>query len=101
MGWTGSETDNGATILEPANRALELAPNTVTAYIAKAYYMSFAERPSDVIRAAEAGLAINPNSAPLYAARACAENRLALYEQAISDYQQAKRLSPRDPRRPL
>lgn len=101
MGMTGSETDNGATILEPANRALELAPNTVTAYIAKAYYMSFAERPSDVIRAAEAGLAINPNSAPLYAARACAENRLALYEQAISDYQQAKRLSPRDPRRPL
>jgi adenylate cyclase len=100
-GWTGSETDNGATILEPANRALELAPNTVTAYIAKAYYTSFAERPSDVIRAAEAGLAINPNSAPLYAARACAENRLALYEQAISDYQQAKRLSPRDPRRPL
>jgi adenylate cyclase len=96
-GWTGSETDNNSTILDPANRAIELAPDTVTAYIAKAYYMTFARRWNDVIRAADVGLAINPSSAPLYAARGFAESQLARYEQGISDYQQAKRLSPRDP----
>ena len=47
--------------------------------------------------AADAGLAINPNYATLYAARGTAEISLGRFEQAKSDLRQAMRLSPRDP----
>src|SRR5208282_5476847 len=58
-------------------------------------------RPDEALGAANAGLAINPNSALLYGARSYAEVFLGQYEQAISDAQQAMRLSPRDPRKGL
>jgi tetratricopeptide (TPR) repeat protein len=49
------------------------------------------------LRATDAGLAINPNSALLHAARGFPENNLGRFEQAKSDAQEAMRLSPRDP----
>jgi adenylate cyclase len=52
---------------------------------------------SEALRAADSGLAINPNYAPLVAARALAETPLGRFEQAKSDVEQAIRLSPRDP----
>jgi tetratricopeptide (TPR) repeat protein len=54
-------------------------------------------RPNEALRAADAGLAINPNFAPLYSSRRSAEMSLGRFEQAKSDLQQAMRLSPRDP----
>ena len=63
----------------------------------KGEYLSTSRRPNEALGAADAGLAINPNYAPLLAARAIAENSLGRFEQAKSDVQQAMRLSPRDP----
>jgi tetratricopeptide (TPR) repeat protein len=53
--------------------------------------------PDESITVADAGLAINPNFARLYAARGNAEVVLERNAQAKSDLQQAARLSPRDP----
>jgi Flp pilus assembly protein TadD len=53
--------------------------------------------PGEALRAAEAALAINPNSPSAHMARANAESYLRKFEQAKSDVQQAMRLSPRDP----
>ena len=53
---------------------------------------------NDGLRCADAGLVINPNSAYLYATRGIAEAYLRQFEQAKSDVEQARRLSPRDPR---
>jgi len=97
--WTSSETDYAAKILGLADRAIALDPNNVTAYRAKASYLFHTRRWNEMLVATEAGLAINPNSAELYAARAVAENSLGRFEQAKSDLQQAIRLSPRDPRK--
>ena len=54
-------------------------------------------RASQAVQVANDGLAVNPNSAQLYSARAAAEVSLGRFEQAISDSQQAIQLSPRDP----
>jgi tetratricopeptide (TPR) repeat protein len=81
----------------PADRAIKLASDNVAAYEAKTWYMDFVHRWDDSIRVSDAGLAINPNSARLYGARATAENVLGRFEQAKADVQQAMRLSPRDP----
>ena len=67
------------------------------AYVAKSFYLLVSLRPNDAFRAADAGLAIDPNSAPLLATRSIAETYLRQFEQAKSDVQQAMRLSPRDP----
>jgi TolB-like protein len=67
------ETDYTAKILDLSERAIELDPNNVTAYLAKAFYSAFAHDWNEVIRTATAGLAIDPNSAALYAARGIAE----------------------------
>jgi TolB-like protein/class 3 adenylate cyclase len=91
-----SDEKDATRILSLANRALELDSNNVAAYIAKAYYMMLAERGEDVIRAADAGLAIDPNSAALFWARGCAENYLGRYEKADSDLSQGRRLSPHE-----
>jgi adenylate cyclase len=89
------ETDYTAKILDLSNRALELDPNNVTAYLAKAFYMGFAHDWNEVIRIANAGLAIDPNSAALYAARAAAEGMVGHYDDRISDLETSRKLSPR------
>ena len=91
------ETDYDAKILGQADRAIALAPDFASAHWVKAAYLSMSSRPNEAVRAADAGLAIDPNFAWLYAARATAENYLRQFERAKSDTQQALRLSPRDP----
>jgi tetratricopeptide (TPR) repeat protein len=97
FGWTLPGVDYNAKVLGSADRALGLAPDTMRAYDAKSYYLALSNRPDEGISVADAGLAINPNYARLYAARANAEEFLDRFEQAKSDVQQAARLSPRDP----
>jgi Flp pilus assembly protein TadD len=61
-------------------------------------YLQISLRPSDALRVANTGLALDSNNAYLFAQRANAENYLGQFDQAKSDVQQAMRLSPRDPR---
>ncbi len=96
--WTTTGTDYEAKILGQANRAIALAPDNVWAYYVKCAYLVDSQRANEALSAADAGLAINPDDPPLHRARGFAENALGRYEQAISDVQQAMRLSPRDPR---
>ena len=96
-GWTGAETDLDAKIIGEADQALALAPGDVRAYHAKSGYLTMTGRADEALRAANSGLAINPNYAPLVAARALAETPLGRFDQAKSDAEQAIRLSPRDP----
>ena len=95
---TTAGTDYEAKILGQADRAIALAPDNVWAYNAKSLYLVETQRASEGLSVADAGLAIKADDPPLYRARGVAENVLGRYEQAISDVQQAMRLSPRDPR---
>ena len=80
-----------------ADRAIALAPDNMLAYWAKASYLVISRRWNEALGIAEAGLAINPNFAPLYSSKGVAENSLGRTEAARSDLQTAMRLSPRDP----
>jgi len=96
-GWTRPETDYEAKILGQAERAIALAPNNELPYYAKSYYLFLLRRANEALGAADAGLAINPNSALLYGMRCLAENSLGQFEQAKTDITNAMRLSPHDP----
>ena len=96
-GWTTTGTDYDAKVLGQADRAIALAPNNIRAYNVKSTYLFLSQRPNEALRAADAGLAINPNMASLYSPRSMAETSLGRFKQAKSDAQQAMRLSPRDP----
>ena len=99
LGWTDPRIDYDAKIIGQADRALVLAPDTMGAYIAKAYYLiNLRDRENEAFDVAEAGLAVDPNYARLYSIRALAETGLGRFEQAKSDLRQAMQLSPRDPR---
>ena len=91
------ETDYDAKVIGQADRAIALAPDTMSAYVAKSAYLLLSRRFDEALRAADAGLAINPNYARLYGVRSSAKSSLGQFEQAKSDAQQAMRLSPRDP----
>jgi len=95
--WKKPETDYEAKILGRVDRAIALAPDNVAAYETKSYYLNDAHRWDEALRAIDAGLAINPNSARLYAARGWLEINVGGFEQAKSDEQQAMQLGPRDP----
>jgi len=95
--WKNAETDYDAKVVGKADRALALAPDNLAAYETKSYYLSMTHRWAEALRATDAGLAINPNSARLFAARGWPEVNLGRFEQAKSDVRQAMRLSPRDP----
>jgi TolB-like protein/class 3 adenylate cyclase/Flp pilus assembly protein TadD len=95
-----AEANLDAKIIDPADRAIALAPDDMRAYVAKSFYLALTGRAAEALRAADSGLAINPNSAPLLDARTLAEIVLGRFEQAKSDAQQAMRLSPRDPEIP-
>ena len=97
-GWGNSQTDYDAKILGQSDRAIALAPDNLLAFATKSYYLGMSRRYDEAIRAADAGLAINPNYAPLYTTRHIAEMSLGHYEQAKNDTLQAMRLSPRDPK---
>jgi adenylate cyclase len=96
LGWSDAETDYEHTVLGQASRAIALAPDNVRAYYVKAVYLSLSRRPSEALRIADAGLAINPNFVSLLSPRIVAEISLGRFEQAKADVQRAMRLSPRD-----
>jgi adenylate cyclase len=95
--WGNPATNYDAKVIGQADRAIALAPDTMRAYWEKTMYLYMSRRYNESLRTADAGLAINPNYAPLYAARSSAKSSLGQFEQAKSDAQQAMRLSPRDP----
>jgi len=97
LGWARPEIDYDAKILGQAQRAISLAPNSDLPYYAKSYYLFILRRENEALGTANAGLAINPNSALLYGVRALAQNSLGHFEQAKSDITDAMRLSPHDP----
>ena len=97
-GWTNPDIDYDAKIIAQADRALALDPNNSWAHYAKSLYLNLSHRANEALGAADAGLAGNPNMAPVYASRGVAETSLGLFEQAKSDFRQAMRLSPRDPK---
>jgi tetratricopeptide (TPR) repeat protein len=84
-------------ILGQTDRAIALDPNTDTSFSVKSQYLATSLRPDEALRAADDGIANNPNSADLYASRGLAEAFLGRFEQARSDVERAFRLSPRDP----
>jgi len=96
FGPANPETDYDAKVFGQADRSIALARDNAFAYQVKCYcYLIVSRRPEEALRAAEAALAINPNSPSAHMARANAEILSA--QQAKSDVQQAMRLSPRDP----
>ena len=97
FGSRNSETDYDAKILGQADRSIALDTNNTQAYVAKGHYLLTSSRPHDALRAADAGLAVDLNSAPLHAWRSIAETYLGQFDKAKSDVLQAMRLSPRDP----
>jgi adenylate cyclase len=97
FGSRNSETDYDAKVLGQADRAIALDRDNTQAYVARSHYLLVTSRPNDALRAADSGLAADPNSAPLHAWRSIAETYLGQFEQAKSDVLQAIRLSPRDP----
>ena len=98
QGWSDVPTDYEAKVLGQVNRAIARDPDNVRAYFVKAIYLSTSGRPGDAIGVADAGLAVNPNFAPLFSPRINAENSLGRFEQAKGDAERAMmRLSRRDP----
>jgi adenylate cyclase len=95
--WGTAATDYEAKVLGQADAAVALAPDNVGAYYAKSFYLNGTGRPGRGLRAADEGLAINPNYAPLYNARGWAKISLGQFDEAKSDILHAMRLSPRDP----
>jgi TolB-like protein/Flp pilus assembly protein TadD len=100
FGEATAETNLDTKIIDQADRAIALAPDNMRAYAAKSFYLADTGRANEALRAADAGLAIDPNNAPLLDTRTLAEIVLGRFEQAKSDAQQAMRLSPRDPETP-
>jgi adenylate cyclase len=97
FGYGNPGTDYDAKILGQADRAIALAPDYDLPYEAKGAYLSLSRRYDEAIRAANAGLAVNPNNHDFYHTRAGAEISLGHFDEAKSDLQQAIRLSPHDP----
>ena len=97
FGYGNPGTDYDAKILGQADRAIALAPDYDLPYEAKGAYLSLSRRYDEAIRAANAGLAVNPSNHDFYHTRAGAEISLGHFDEAKSDLQQAIRLSPHDP----
>lgn len=96
-GWRPGANDYDARILGQADRAISLDPNNMQAYYVKSFYYSGSHRAQDGLRAADAGLAIDPNYASLYNARGFSKILLGQFDEAKSDILKAIELSPRDP----
>jgi adenylate cyclase len=97
LGWANPEIDYEAKVLGQADRAIALAHDNLWAYYVKTIYLTITNRANEAVASADAGLAIDPNFARMYVARASAENFLGRFELAISDVHEAMRLSPHDP----
>jgi adenylate cyclase len=89
--------DYESTIFGLADHALALDRENTLAHLAKATYLNACSRQTDARRIVDEGLAINPNSAPIFAMRSHIGMYLGQFQQAKSDIQTAMRLSPREP----
>jgi adenylate cyclase len=97
-GWARADVDYDAKVLGQCDRAIAIAPDDPYAYWVKSTYLAYVlHRADEGLRAANAGLALNPGSALLYQARGTANNILGMYADAKSDTLRAIQLSPRDP----
>ncbi len=94
--WRNPETDYDAKILGLADRAIALAPDYVPAYGAKGFYLLSSRRLNEALSAANAGIAIDPNAAYIYALRGGVYTSLGQFERGVSDVLHAIKLSPRD-----
>jgi adenylate cyclase len=97
FGWAEPGVDYDAKVVGLADRSIAIAPEEARPYSTKSLYLTTVNRPAEGLRAADAGLAVNPNDALLHAARGLAEDFLGHFEQGESEVGQAMRLSPRDP----
>jgi adenylate cyclase len=97
FGWRVPDVDYDAKVVGLADRSIAIDSQEARPYFTKSIYLTNGNHPIEGLRAAEAGLAVNPNDAGLHAARGLAENYLGHFEQGIAEVQQAMRLSPRDP----
>jgi adenylate cyclase len=102
LGWSDHSVDLYARAMERANQALLLDPDQAPAHYARARLILFKAKPNDVASAnqviaeAEATLRADPSFARGYWPLAVGHELLGHYEQAISDLEQAARISPRD-----
>jgi adenylate cyclase len=97
FGWADPNVDFDAKVVGLADRSIAIAPEEARPYATKSLYLSNGNHPVEGLRAADAGLAVNPNDALLHAARGLAKDYLGHFDQGISEVNQAMRLSPRDP----
>jgi adenylate cyclase len=97
FGWADPNVDYDAKVVGLADRSIAIAPEEARPYATKSLYLSNGNHPVEGLRAADAGLSVNPNDALLHAARGVAEDYLGHFDQGISEVRQAMRLSPRDP----
>jgi TolB-like protein/Tfp pilus assembly protein PilF len=97
MGWPRPDFDYEKKVLGQVDRVTTLDHDHVWAYYVKTVYLANSKRAKEAVDSAEAGLAINPNFARLYCARAMAEIPLGRFKEATSDVREAMRLSPQDP----
>jgi adenylate cyclase len=97
FGWADPAVDYDAKVVGLADRSIAIDPNAPRAYAVKSIYLTNGNHPVEGLRAADAGLGVNPNDALLHAARGLAENYLGHFEQGKAEVEQAMRLSPRDP----
>jgi adenylate cyclase len=95
--WSPAGTDYEGKIIGQANRVIGLAPDDPRGYNPKSLFLRMTHRENESIQVADDGLVTNPNSPQLYTARSQAEVVVGRFDQAISDAEQAIRLSPRDP----
>lgn len=96
-GWRPGASDYDAKVLDQADRAISLDPGNMQAYYVKNFYLNATKRPRDGFRAADQGLAIDPNNAALYNARGYSKINLGQFDEAKSDILKAIQFSPRDP----
>jgi tetratricopeptide (TPR) repeat protein len=95
--WRAAGVNYEWEVFGPDDRALALDRENILAYLAKAWYFNGCSRHSEGRRVIDAGLSVNPNSAPLFALRSITNSYLSQFEQAKSDILTAMHLSPRDP----
>jgi adenylate cyclase len=96
-GWASPDVDYDAKVLGQADRSIAIDRDDPLPYYAKSIYLTLYRSAEEGLRAADAGLAINPNSASLLSVRGRAEISLGHFERGKTDVQRGILLSPRDP----
>jgi TolB-like protein/Tfp pilus assembly protein PilF len=96
-GWNTAAENKPAAQLELLAKAIEINPGYAFAYYVKGVVFWLTKEYREALAAAEAEVALDPNSAYGYAAVGRAEGLLGRCEQSVENIKQAFALSPRDP----